>query len=186
MTTLDDRPTTALLVIDVQHGVIDHAHAVEQVTATIADLVDRARTAGTPVVWVQHHGDQLERGSAAWEYVPALQPDQGEPVVHKAYGDAFEDTDLEAVLAERGVGHLVVSGAQTDACIRSTLHGAMVRGYDTTLVADGHTTEDLREWGSPVGPAEAIAYTNLYWSFSDSPGRESRVVPAAELDLTTA
>ena len=65
--------------------------------------------------------------------------------MHKAYGDAFEDTDLESVLAERGVGRLVVAGAQTDECIRSTLHGAITRGYDATLVGDAHTTEDLTE-----------------------------------------
>ena len=49
---------------------------------------------------------------------------------------------VEAVLSELEVGRLVVVGAQTDACIRSTLHGAFVRGHDTALVSDGHTTED--------------------------------------------
>ncbi len=54
-------------------------------------------------------------------------------IVHKTYGDSFEDTDLESVLAEREVGRLVVPGAQTDMCIRSTLQGAIVRAYDATL-----------------------------------------------------
>ena len=88
----------------------------------------------------------------------------GEPVVHKRYGDSFEDTTLEEELASRGVGRLIVTGAQTDACVRSTLHGAFTRGYDTTLVSDAHTTEDLTEWGAP--PLEqVIAHTNLYWSW---------------------
>ena len=75
--------------------------------------------------------------------------------MHKHYGDSFEDTDLESLLAEHQVGRLVVTGAQTDACIRSTLHGALVRGYDVTLVEDAHTTEDLRQWGVPLRPSRS-------------------------------
>ena len=108
-----------------------------------------------------------------------------EPVVHKTYGDSFEATDLEELLAERGVGRLVVTGAQTEACIRSTLHGALVRGYDTTLVADAHTTEDLREWGFPVSPEQSIGYTNMYWSWASAPGRAGVVTPTADVDFTT-
>ena len=100
----------------------------------------------------------------------------------KNYGDAFEDTDLEDVLAELGVGRLVVTGAQTDACVRSTLHGAFVRGYDTTLVSDAHTTEDLTEWGAPP-PDQVIAHTNLYWSFQAAPGRSAATVATADVDF---
>ena len=56
--------------------------------------------------------------------------------MHKTFPDSFEDTDLEEVLAKAGVGRLVVAGAQTDECIRSTIHGAFARGYDVTLVGD--------------------------------------------------
>ncbi len=73
-------------------------------------------------------------------------------MVHKSFGDSFEDTNLEQVLAQAGVGRLFVTGAQTDECIRSTIHGAFVRGYDVTLVGDAHTTEDLTEYGAPSGP----------------------------------
>ena len=180
MTTLHDRPHTALAVIDVQTGVVAGAHDRDRVVATIASLVDRARAAGTPVVWVQHSSaGELPLGSDPWQIVPELAPGADEPVVHKTYGDSFEDTDLEEVLAGLGVGRLLVSGAQSDACIRSTLHGAMVRGYDTTLVSDAHTTEDLSAYGAPP-PEQVIAHTNLYWSFSSAPGREAVVVTAEE------
>ena len=76
------------------------------------------------------------------------------------------------MLAGRGVGRLVVVGAQTDACIRSTLHGALVRGYDATLVSDAHTTEDQTEWGAPP-PDKVIAHTNLYWGIPGA-GAEGR------------
>ena len=127
MTTLANRPNTALLVIDVQNGVVGAAHDRDNVVANIGTLIDKARAAGVDVVWIQHHSDDLEPDSEPWRYVPELERHDAEPLVHKIYGDSFEDTDLEALLEERGVGHLVVTGAQTDACIRSTLHGAFVR-----------------------------------------------------------
>ena len=85
-------------------------------------------------------------------------------------------------MAQRGVGRLVVTGAQTDACIRSTLHGAFTRGYDTVLVSDAHTTEDLTEWGAPP-PDQVIAHTNLYWSFQAAPGRTAAVVTSADVSF---
>lgn len=186
MTSLANRPHTALLVIDMQNDVVATAHNRQGVVANIGALVARARAEGVPVVWVQHSDHGMPEGSPGWEYVPELVRDAGEPLVHKRYGDSFEDTDLERILAERAVGRVVVTGAQTDACIRSTLHGALVRGYDTTLVEDAHATEDLRQWGGPIGPEEAIAYTNLYWKFSSAPGRACDAVPTADVDFAGA
>jgi nicotinamidase-related amidase len=147
MTTLENRPNTALLVVDVQRGVVEGAHDRAAVVANVGSLVEKARQEQIPVVWVQHSDEQLARGSDDWRIVPELAPDDAEPLVEKHYGDSFEDTTLETVLSGLGVGRLVVAGAQTDACIRSTLHGALVRGYDATLVSDAHTTEDLTPWG---------------------------------------
>jgi nicotinamidase-related amidase len=178
--TLSERPNTALLVIDVQKGVVAQAHERDAVVATIGTLVDRARAEGVPVVWVQHSDEHLPRGSDAWEYVPELSPQEPEPLVHKSFGDAFEDTDLEDVLATGGVGRLVVAGAQTDACIRCTIHGAFARGYDVTLVGDAHTTEDQSAWGAPP-PEQVIAHTNLYWQHQEAPGRTAGVTAAAEV-----
>jgi nicotinamidase-related amidase len=186
MTSLGNRPNTALIVIDMQRGVVADAFEVDRVVANINALVDKARAEDVPVVWVQHSDAELTEGSDAWQYVDQLQRTDGEPVVHKSYGDSFEDTDLESILAEHRVGRLVVTGAQTDACIRSTLHGALARGYDATLVADAHTTEDMRQWGSPISADQAIAYTNLYWSFSNAPGRIGATVPSVEISFSPA
>ncbi|QGN57471.1 isochorismatase family protein [Nostocoides sp. HKS02] len=185
MTSLENRPATALVVIDVQNGVVGSAYERDRVVATIATLVDKARAEQVPVVWVQHSDEQLAKGSQEWEYVPELTRLDSEPVVHKSYGDAFEATDLEEQLAQRRVGHLVVTGAQTEECIRCTLHGALVRGYDATLVSDAHTTEDMRQWGFPVTPEQSIAYTNTYWSWASAPGRKGTVTPSAEVDFAT-
>jgi nicotinamidase-related amidase len=184
MTSLDNRPRTALLVIDVQNGVVGNAWERDRVVANIRSLVEKARAEDVPVVWVQHTSDELPTGSEQWDYVPELERLDGEPVVHKEYGDSFEATDLEQYLAERGVGRVVVTGAQTEACVRSTLHGALVRGYDATLVSDAHTTEDLREWGFPVSPEQSVAYTNMYWEWAAAPGRSGAVTPTAEIDFS--
>ncbi len=183
MTTLADRPNTALLVIDVQRDVVANAYDRVAVIANINTLVDGARASHTPVIWVQHCDEGLVEGSDGWQYVDELERLESEPVVHKHYGDSFEETELEDLLAERRVGHLVVSGAQTDACIRSTLHGALVRGYDATLVADAHTTDDPSEHGAPLDAAQVIAHTNLYWNWSAAPGRKGAAVVTAEVDF---
>ncbi|SHM59752.1 cysteine hydrolase family protein [Actinacidiphila paucisporea] len=185
MTTLENRPNTALLVIDVQNGVVDQAHDRDAVVANIGTLVDRARTGGAPVVWVQHNSDELVTGTDSWRYVPELVREETEALVQKAYGDSFEATELESVLAGHGVGRLLVAGAQTDACIRSTLHGALTRGYDVTLVEDAHTTEDLTPYGAPP-PAQVISHTNLYWRFQSAPGRTAGTVSTADVDFGAA
>jgi nicotinamidase-related amidase len=185
MSALEHRPHTALLVVDVQNGVVGGAFDRDRIVANIATLVDRARASDVPVVWVAHSDEGLTLGSDDWEYVAELTRLDSEPLVNKTFGDSFEATDLEDLLADLGIGHLVVAGAQTEMCIRSTLHGALVRGYDTTLVADAHTTEDMREWGFPVTPEQSIAYTNMYWSWASAPGRKGAVTPTTEIDFTS-
>ncbi|WP_405166352.1 cysteine hydrolase [Nocardia sp. NBC_01499] len=183
MTVLSDRPNTALVVIDVQNGVVAVAHQRDAVVATIGTLVDKAREQGAPIVWVQHSSEELVRGTKDWEYVPELVRLESEPLVHKMFGDSFEDTDLEEVLAKAGVGRLVVTGAETDACVRSTIHGAFARGYDVTLVGDGHTTFDKSEWGAPP-PDQVIAHTNLYWRYETAPGRTAGVEDAKDVTFS--
>lgn len=185
MSTLVNRPNTALLVVDVQNGVVAAAHARDAVVENINDLVAKARQEDVPVVWVRHTDDFLAPQTEVWEIVPELIPLEGDPIVEKRYGDSFEGTNLEAVLSELEVGRLVVVGAQTDFCIRSTLHGAITRGYDATLVSDAHTTEDLSEWGAPP-PEQVIAHTNLYWSQHRAPGRTAGTVEATEVDFASS
>ena len=184
MTTLQNRPKTALLVVDVQNGVVEGAHKRDAVVANIGSLVERARGDQVPVVWVQHSDDQLARGSDKWRIVPELAPGDAEPLVEKHYADAFEDSTLETVLSGLAVGRLVLAGAQTDECVRSTLHGALVRGYDATLVSDAHTTEDLTEWGAPP-PDQVIAHTNLYWTHHKAPGRTAGTVETKDVNFDT-
>jgi nicotinamidase-related amidase len=185
MSTLRDRPHTALLIVDVQNAVVAKAHRRDEVVANIDRLVAKARAERVPVIWVQHSSDELPENSAGWQYVAELQREASEPLVHKKYGDSFEATTLEAELARGRIGRLVVAGAQTDACIRATLHGAFVRGYDTVLVGDAHTTEDLSAYGLPPA-GKVIAHTNMYWTWQAAPGRTASVVDAASVRFEAA
>jgi nicotinamidase-related amidase len=179
--TLVARPHSALLVIDVQNGVVADAHDRDGVVSRIADLVERARRESVVVIWIQHNDDELVKGSDGWQIVDGLQPRSDEPVVHKSYNDSFEETSLESELAQRGVGRLVITGAQTEWCIRSTLHGAIARGYDALLVSDAHTTGHMSE---TIPATSVIEITNRYWKWHSAPGRSAGVETAAEVSLT--
>ena len=182
MTTLENRPNTALLVVDVQNAAVERALERDAVVANVGSLVERARRQGVPVLWVQHSDEHLARGTDAWQIVSELTPGDAEPLVEKNYGDSFEDTTLEAELSGLGVGRVVVVGAQTDWCVRSTLHGALARGYDAILVSDAHTTEDQTDCGAPP-PDQVIAHTNLYWTYQSAPGRAAGTVASRDVDF---
>jgi len=182
VTTLDNRERTALLVVDAQNGAFERAHQRDAVVSRLGGLVEKARREGVPVVWMQHSDEHVARETHAWQMVTELTPGDGEPVLEKHYGDSFEDTSLESVLSGLGVGRLVVVGGQTDWCIRSTLHGALARGYDTILVGDAHTTEDQTAWGAPP-PDKVIAHTNLYWTYQTAPGRIATTVESHDVEF---
>ena len=167
-------------MVDVQNEVMAGAHDRDGVVGNIASLVDRARSESVPVVWVQHHDEGLPRNTNDWRIVPELVPTAEEPVVHKTMRDSFQDTTLEDELTRAGVGRLVIVGAQTDFCVRWTLHGALTRGYDTVLVSDGHTTDATSPAGMPNG-SELIAHTNSIWASQAVAGCETSVADAANV-----
>ena len=176
---------TALLVIDVQRDVVANAFRRNEVVANIEHLVESARKAEVPIIWVQHSDDELVKGSEGWAYIDELHIADDEPVVHKQFGDSFEGTNLDELLQERGVERLVVCGAQTDACIRSTLHGALARGYNATLVSDAHTTDDCSWATPPLGAEQVIAHTNFYWNWQRTPRSVGGTSTASEVALSS-
>jgi len=147
----------------------------------VVDLVERARAAEVPVIWVQHHDAELLRGTPAWQWAEGLGPVGEEPLVEKSYGDAFAETDLERILAERGVRETVLVGAVSEQCIRATMHSAVLRGYDLALVAGGHTTVDaagswLPDPEAVIGVVDAMAEHGMQW-----PGSRGRSVTPEEV-----
>lgn len=181
MSAYEDRTDTALLVIDVQNGVVDYAKNRNATIAKIVGLVDRARAAGTNVIWVQHSEDDMPIDSEYWQIVPELKPTKDEKIIHKQWRSSFEETDLEEVLEELKVGHLIVTGAQTNYCVRHTIHAAIERGLDVTLVSDAHTTMD-ESWDGVAIPAEMIV-AELNRACADYDLPDSRVDVVASTDL---
>ncbi len=171
MSSIPGRSASALLVIDVQTGVVANAHKRDETIANIQELVNGARRHHVPVIWVQHSDEGMPIGSADWQLVDELSPQAQEPLVRKEFRSSFEGTDLESLLAERRVGHLVVSGAQSEFCVRHTITAALERGYDVTLVADAHTTEDT-SWDGRELPAQDIIddQNRACWQY-ELPGR---------------
>lgn len=171
-----------LVVVDVQVGVMAGSWEAPGVIKNVARAVERAREAGTPVVWVQHEADDLPRNSSSWQLVPELAPAAGEARVYKHFPSSFEETDLEERLAERGTTHVVLAGAQTNWCIRATAYAALDRGYDLTLLKDAHTTAsiDLGE-GSKVEASSMVADLNVTMKWLSYPGRKSGTAGAEEV-----
>ena len=190
--TDDTTRTSALLVIDVQNANTADGYERDAVIGRIRGLIDRAKSEGAPVIWVQHHagGSPLERGTDGWQIVETVRPGDDETVIEKEYLDSFVETGLRKELDRLGVGHLVLCGAATDACIRSTVQRSQIEGYDVTLVADGHTT-DIGPWELPlpdgrkipVGAEQMIAYTNFFVEDTAYPGVTTTVQPAAEVEF---
>jgi nicotinamidase-related amidase len=174
----------ALIVVDVQVGVVAQAFDRERIVANVALAVTRAREAQLPVVWVQHEGDDLQRDSAAWQWVPELAPLAAETRIHKRHNSAFEDTDLAARLEAQGVSHIVLAGAATNWCIRATAYGALDRGYDLTLLSDAHTTETLElAPGRTVEARGVIDDLNVAMRWLTYPGRSNAARATAEVDF---
>lgn len=134
----------ALIVIDVQMGLFQRANPVyqaEQVLDNINILIDRARQAGVPVIFIQHSNDNtLMKGSAQWKLHPEIRPLAGEKIVYKLHPNAFIDTDFQDELEKSDVGELIVTGLLTNGCVRATSLGALELGYKVVLVTDGHST----------------------------------------------
>jgi nicotinamidase-related amidase len=183
MATVREGATSVLMVVDVQVGVVESAWERDRVVGNVARAVERARAQSVPVVWVQHGDDDLPRGSDAWQWVPELVPRADETIVHKKFNSAFEDTELERVLASLGATHIVLAGAATNWCIRATAYGALDRGYDLTLVKDAHTTEsiDLGD-GKALDAAHLVTDLNIAIRWLAYPGRANAIAAAEDVD----
>ena len=184
MATVRSGSRCALVVVDVQAGVVASAWDRDRIVGNVALAVSRARHAGVPVIWVQHDDEELAHGSQAWQWVAELAPRAGEPVVRKHFNSAFEDTPLEAILARHSVAHLVLAGAATNWCIRATAYAALDRGYDLTLLADAHTTGSVELGnGRRIDARDRVDDLNVAVRWLAYPGRRNATATAGEVEF---
>ena len=183
MSSISDRPGQALLVIDVQTNVVVDAWHRDEVIANINSLIAKAREAKTPIIWIQHSDDDMEIEIDGWQIVSELVPLSNEPNIRKRYRSSFEQTTLEETLAQLGVGHLYICGAETDNCVRHTSHAALERGYDVTLVKDAHTTSDGPGGSGTLFASAIIEEQNRSFLNYDLPGRSASIVTTSEISF---
>lgn len=186
MATVRDGNKGVLVVVDVQVGVVKDAWEAPRIVANVARVVERARADGVPVLWVQHSDENLALGSAPWQWVPELVPANGEPVIHKHFNSAFEQTSFEQELARVGATHITLAGASSNWCIRATAYAALERGYDLTLVGDGHTTETMvLDDGNRVEASSVILDLNIAMRWLSYPGRVNGCATAEDIRFDT-
>lgn len=175
---------TALLVIDVQQGLCEgegRAHASDEVIARINQVAARARSAGAPVVFIQHESvdGYLEHGTREWQLADGLMAQADDLRVRKTTPDAFLKTRLQALLEEQGVNALIVCGMHTEFCIDTTTRRALALGYPVTLVADAHTSAGNEVLSAP----QVIAHHNATLTNISSFGPRVRAVASADIVL---
>ncbi|MCB1693949.1 MAG: isochorismatase family protein [Pseudomonadales bacterium] len=187
MATIREGNKRALVVVDVQVGVMDSAWDADRVIANVARTVENARANNVPVIWVQHSDGELQMGSDAWQWVPSLTQRDDETVVHKQHECSFEETNLEHALAAHDASHIVLAGAATNWCIRATAYGALDRGYDLTLVSDAHTTGDMDLGNGEMIPARNFVIDlNVAMTWLSYPGRSTTTAKADEIEFAAA
>ena len=184
MATVREGNKAALVVVDVQVGVMREAWDASRVVGNVARAVERARAESVPVIWVQHADEDLPKESPQWQWVPELVPAEGEPRIHKQFNSSFEQTNLQSELAALGVTHIVLAGAATNWCIRATAYGALERGYDVTLVSDAHTTETMQlESGVTIEAADVVQELNIAMRWLAYPGRKNGTASAEDINF---
>lgn len=173
----------ALIVVDMQRGSFTEAtprHDAEGLVLRLNALADRVRAHGGVVVFVLHEGpvgDPHHPSNPGFQLLPELQVAPGDLTLRKVSCDAFLGTSLEAELAARAVGQVIVTGCATDYCVDTTVRSALARGYATVAPKDGHTTADR-----PHLPAEKIIeHHNAIWADFLSPVGGARVCPCEEI-----
>jgi nicotinamidase-related amidase len=138
---------SALLVIDVQNGVVMNAWQKEPIVTRINSAIDSARSAGLPVIWVQHSEEEMPIGSDFWQIIPELVPQSDDARIDKIHGSSFQETNLAEVLSGYGTSQLYVTGAQSENCVNATTVDALERGFMVTLISDAHTTDEANVVG---------------------------------------
>lgn len=152
---------TAILVIDVQHGLCEDPDAAHDCPGTIERInvvTHRAREAGVPVFFIQHESNAgyLEHGSREWQLASGLQVDAGDRQTQKTTPDSFLRTDLHEALQTLGVTRLVVCGMHTEFCVDTTTRKALALGYPVVLVSDAHTSAG----NAAISAQQVIAHHN--------------------------
>jgi nicotinamidase-related amidase len=173
----------ALLVIDFQRAIAmgdPIAHDLAAVRGRLAATAGRARSAGLPVVFIQHADDDpaslWHAGSEGHGFFPELTPQPGDLMVAKSACDGFRETALDRTLQAHGIDGLIIGGYASEYCVDTTIRAAASRGYRCEVMADAHTTRNRPH----LDAVSIIRHHNWVWENLLVPGNPVRLVAAAE------
>jgi nicotinamidase-related amidase len=173
---------TAVIVIDVQQGLCEGADAAYDCEGTISrinQVTRQARTAGAPVIFVQHESKSgyLEHGSAAWQLANGLVVEFSDIRLRKTTPDSFLNTKLESILQLHGIEKIVVCGMHTEFCVDTTTRRALALGLPVVLISDGHTSAG----NSAISPQQVIAHHNATLTNISSFGPRVQAITSEDL-----
>jgi nicotinamidase-related amidase len=167
---------TALLVIDVQQALFSRPNPIykaNELLKNINFLIERARAARAPVIFVQHANNfLLKEESDGWRLHPQLHPFEEDMMIRKRHGSSFKGTELEKMLDGKEVGGVVITGLVTDGCVRATCLDAVKLGYRVVLAGDAHSNNGrnaggvVEEWNGKFAGSGAEVKTAKEINFS--------------------
>lgn len=168
----------ALIVIDFQNAVLSEPPAwqADTVLERIAGLIARARTAGVPVIYVQHDtaGSDWEAGTHGWQFPALIAPQPQDHVSAKNSCDAFRQTGLQQHLAQAGITTIYVCGYATEFCIDTSVRRAASLELATVVISDAHTTRDRPHLAAPA----IVEHHNWVWRQLLNPGNPVTLLTA--------
>lgn len=181
MATIRNGKKPVFVIVDMQNGVVTSAYDKDRIIENINHVLKSARNKRVPVIWVQHSDDELKDKSKEWEIVPDFKIENEDYKIEKHFNSAFERTNLDNLLEELGATEIVLAGAATNWCIRATAYGALDRGYDLSLISDGHTTKTIEiDDGKRIEAKDIIIELNIVMSYVSYPDLKNHAKKAME------
>jgi nicotinamidase-related amidase len=155
----------ALLVIDIQNEYLPMVPEREKEVGLymINALIQLFRESGFPVIRVYHTDPKSgpNPGTEAFEYPKSVLIKPEDPKIIKNYGNAFNKTDLQKVLRDRGCNTLFLCGLSAVGCVLATYHGAMDLDYDVFMLKDAIMSHNSAYTDSIEDIFSALGYDAL-------------------------
>jgi nicotinamidase-related amidase len=172
----------ALLIIDMQVGSFRSSVRYDEIGIVnrINKVADLFRRKNRPVIFVQHDGTKenyFHTGTEDWKILPELKQEISDMYIEKEANDSFYKTNLSSLLEELDINHLYITGCATDFCVNATIHSALVKDFDLTIIKDCHTTADRPN----LKAEENIKFHNWLWANLTPTKGKIRVINSDEI-----
>jgi nicotinamidase-related amidase len=136
----------ALIIIDIQNGLTNrkNLYQISLFIDTLNHAIKKLRETGNLIIFFQHNNKQLIKGTDNWKIDRRIDKNESDLVIQKFHGNAFDRTNLEAILRKNDVDETLVCGLVSHGCVKSTCKGGMALGFNIALLKNGHTNWDKK------------------------------------------